>query len=123
MIIGLDITHPARKSWVESANDGTTDFPIQNLPFCMFSRAEEPRRPGVAIGDQLLDLDAAVDLRLVEVASAAAVRACKGANLNPIMAMAGPPATALRRHLSDVLASGHAAAAHALGCAILAHQG
>ena len=24
------------KSWIESANDPNTDFPIQNLPFCRF---------------------------------------------------------------------------------------
>jgi fumarylacetoacetase len=114
MTFELDTTHdPARKSWVESANDGTTDFPIQNLPFCMFSRVDEPPRAGVAIGDQLFDLDAAAELRLVEGESAAAVRACKGANLNPILAMAGPLATALRRLLSDVLPSGHAAAGYA----------
>jgi fumarylacetoacetase len=79
----------------------------------MFSRAGEPRRAGVAIGDQLLDLDAAAELRLVEGESAAAARACKGANLDPILALAGPSATALRHVLSDVLASGHAAAGHA----------
>ncbi len=26
------------KSWVESANDPNTDFPIQNLPFCVFKK-------------------------------------------------------------------------------------
>ena len=33
----LDETHDAAlKSWVESANAATTDFPIQNLPFGLF---------------------------------------------------------------------------------------
>ena len=27
----------SRKSWVESANDPSCDFPIQNLPFGIFS--------------------------------------------------------------------------------------
>jgi fumarylacetoacetase len=58
----IDETHdPALKSWVESANDPATDFPIQNLPFGRF-RAKgtaEPLRIGVAIGDQVLDLVAA----------------------------------------------------------------
>ena len=36
----LDATHdPALTSWVESANDPATDFPIQNLPFGRFRRA------------------------------------------------------------------------------------
>ena len=46
------------KSWVESANTPDTDFPIQNLPFCVFARAftYENVRVGVAIGDFVLDL-------------------------------------------------------------------
>lgn len=56
---GLNATHdPARKSWVESANDSASDFPIQNLPFGVFSEAGGARRIGVAIGNQILDLTA-----------------------------------------------------------------
>jgi fumarylacetoacetase len=58
----IDETHdPALKSWVESANDPGTDFPIQNLPFGRFRKAGESGalRIGVAIGDQILDLAAA----------------------------------------------------------------
>ncbi|MDB5841376.1 MAG: fumarylacetoacetase [Herminiimonas sp.] len=48
---------PALTSWVESANDPATDFPIQNLPFGRFRRnGETDFRIGVAIGDQVLDL-------------------------------------------------------------------
>jgi fumarylacetoacetase len=56
----MDVTHdPATLSWVESANDPATDFPIQNLPFGRFRRnALEPWQIGVAIGDQVLDLHA-----------------------------------------------------------------
>ncbi|RLW03620.1 hypothetical protein DV515_00006401 [Chloebia gouldiae] len=37
--------------------DKDSDFPIQNLPYGVFSTKEEPRhRLGVAIGDQILDL-------------------------------------------------------------------
>jgi fumarylacetoacetase len=54
----LDETHdPALASWVESANDPATDFPIQNLPFGRFRRAADMDwRIGVAIGDQVLEL-------------------------------------------------------------------
>ncbi len=57
----LDETHdPALRSWVASANDPATDFPLQNLPFGRFRRAAaEPWRIGVAIGDRVLDLQAA----------------------------------------------------------------
>ena len=58
-MIALDATHdPARRSWVETANDLASDFPIQNLPFGRFRPAgsAQPWRIGVAIGDQVLDL-------------------------------------------------------------------
>ena len=60
----LDDTHdPALRSWVESANEGGTEFPVQNLPFGRFRRTgnEEPFRIGVAIGDQVLDLKLALE--------------------------------------------------------------
>lgn len=49
---------PSLKSWVETANDPLTDFPIQNLPFGIFRRlgTRDAGRIGVAIGDQILDL-------------------------------------------------------------------
>jgi fumarylacetoacetase len=54
----LDETHDAaRRSFVESANDPETDFPIQNLPLGVFStRADPTPRIGMAIGDQVFDL-------------------------------------------------------------------
>ncbi len=58
----LDQTHdPKLASWVEGAEPGS-DFPIQNLPIGIFSEAKGLRRPGVAIGDYILDLTASADL-------------------------------------------------------------
>ncbi|RTD91232.1 fumarylacetoacetase [Variovorax atrisoli] len=57
----LNATHdPKLRSWVASANEAGTDFPIQNLPFGRFRTAgsSEGFRIGVAIGDQVLDLRA-----------------------------------------------------------------
>ena len=50
----------AVSSWVESA--ASSDFPIQNLPLGIFSVGERRRRPGVAIGDYVLDLIGIADL-------------------------------------------------------------
>lgn len=49
-----DDSHDVRlESWVESANDPASDFPIQNLPFGRFRRGGSGDwRLGVAIGDQ-----------------------------------------------------------------------
>ena len=58
----LNETHdPSVRSWVSSANAAGADFPLQNLPFGIFRRRgnTERFRGGVAIGDQILDLDAA----------------------------------------------------------------
>ena len=45
--------NPALKSWVEVPND--SDFPIQNLPYGIFSTKDKSPRAGVAIGDYILD--------------------------------------------------------------------
>lgn len=45
-------------SWVESANSSSSDFPLNNLPYGVFSVGNEEPRCGVAIGDQILDVAA-----------------------------------------------------------------
>ncbi len=45
-------------SWVESANSADTDFPLNNLPYGVFSTNSLEPRCGVAIGDQVLDMAA-----------------------------------------------------------------
>jgi fumarylacetoacetase len=66
----LDATHdPKLKSWVSSANEPSTDFPIQNLPFGVFTDKRNPyARVGVAIGDQILDLSVLERMHLLEPA-------------------------------------------------------
>ena len=44
------------QSWVLSANDASTPFPLSNLPYGVFSTAKLSPRCGVAIGDQVLDI-------------------------------------------------------------------
>jgi len=64
---------PQRKSWIESANDAACDFPIQNLPFGVFSTASQANaRVGVAIGDSVVDLAVLHDAGLLRVPSASA---------------------------------------------------
>jgi fumarylacetoacetase len=64
----INETHdPNLKSWVESANDPNTDFPIQNLPFCEFlSDDDEDFKLGVRIGDQIFGIRAAKMRGLLE---------------------------------------------------------
>jgi fumarylacetoacetase len=98
----LDRSHdPALKSWVASAN-GHDDFPIQNLPFGVFSPAGEAPRGGVAIGDSILDLNAAVGVGLFTGDALIAARAASGPVLNPLMALGSGPRRALRLRLSEL---------------------
>ncbi|HYF57859.1 MAG TPA: fumarylacetoacetase [Burkholderiaceae bacterium] len=105
----IDITHdPARRSWVDSAEDPATDFPIQNLPFGRFRRAGGggPWRIGVAIGDRVLDLAAARAAGGWPAALAAPLEPLAAGDLNAFMAL-GPDARRLvRRALSDALEVG-----------------
>lgn len=58
MTYQINETHDQNlKSWVESANDPSTDFPIQNLPFCMYTKGDITRQPGVLIGDFVVSLE------------------------------------------------------------------
>ena len=94
------------RSWVESAEDPATDFPIQNLPFGVFRRRDvrEPARVGVAIGDQILDVGAARDVGLLgDGAAAAAAERCRQPALNGLMALGPRHWSALRRALTALL--------------------
>lgn len=58
---------PLRKSWVDSANDKTADFPLNNLPYGVFSTQDTDPRCGVAIGDCVFDICAAEAAGLVDL--------------------------------------------------------
>ncbi len=97
----IDATHqPSRRSWVASAN-GHADFPIQNLPFGVFSPHGARPRGGVAIGDAILDLEAAIP-HLARPAQAVA-EAASGTALNPLLAQGAAERRALRAALADLL--------------------
>ncbi len=101
----IDETHdPRRASWVASAQ-GHAEFPIQNLPFGVFSPAGGSPRGGVAIGDQIFDLRAGVEAGLFSGEAARAAEAGAGASLNPLMASGKNVGLALRRRLSALLSA------------------
>ena len=54
-------------SWVESANSADTDFPLNNLPYGVFSTNALEPRCGVAIGDQILDMVALEEVGLISL--------------------------------------------------------
>ena len=87
----LDTTHdPAATSWVASAQDPDNDFPIQNLPFGVFSlhgNAVSDDRIGVAIGDQVLDLYGCLEAQVLGFERQAVQAACRAPRLNALLAL------------------------------------
>ena len=95
---------PDLRSWVASANDPRTDFPIQNLPLGVFThRGSTDARIGVAIGDDIADVRALVDAGLLDSVDARAVVACGESTLNRLMSLDRNAVSSLRGALSDAL--------------------
>lgn len=106
MTYPTDATHdPKLDSWVESANDPGTDFPVQNLPFGVYRRegADEEPRVGVAIGDHILDVADCRDRGLFKGKTFTAAIACEVAALNSLMALGGGFWKPLRARISELL--------------------
>ncbi len=100
----LDATHdPKRRSWVASANDPATDFPIQNLPVGVFAPDGGAARGGIAIGTMILDVGAAFGRGWFDGLAAEAAAAMRDDALNALMALGPVAARALRQQVSDLL--------------------
>ena len=95
----LDLT-----SWVDSAQEPGTDFPVQNLPYGVFRAPSDSRdHIGVAIGDKILDLarcryqlllkDLRGDIQFVSAAD----------TLNPLMELGAIHWQSLRSRISALL--------------------
>ena len=93
------------KSWVTSANTPDTPFPLNNLPYGVFSVGDEDARCGVAIGDMILDMAALETAELIHLDDDAAFDL---PFWNDVMEL-GPDIWAkLRARLHEMLAEGSA---------------
>jgi fumarylacetoacetase len=122
----IDGTHDvALRSWVESANDPATDFPVQNLPLGVFRRGgARPARVGCAIGDQVLDLLACVERGLLRGMPSDVEDACRETSLNALMALEPRVRGTLRHRVSHLLrAEGGFVTARADAAQVLVRQG
>lgn len=103
----MNKTHDsALRSWIDSANDSATDFPIQNLPFGVFSAGDQ-RRCGVAIGDRIVDVSA-LPAGLFSGAAAEIAQRCAAGSLNGVMSRSQAEITAFRARMSELLEVGSA---------------
>lgn len=90
------------KSWIENANTGDTDFPIQNLPYGVISSADRGPRCAVAIGDQVLDLAVLEEAGLIEAGAGRPI--FDQSILNDFMAQGKASWSAVRARLTELLA-------------------
>ena len=107
--MGLNETHElGLTSWLASANETNTDFPIQNLPIAQFrvSGSDQAFRGGVAIGDQIVDLQALAQKQIFSGLVQQGLEACSQSELNDFMAMGQDVWSALRLALSRALREG-----------------
>ena len=121
MASDLSATHDAQlQSWVASAN-GHPEFPIQNLPLGVFSPPGGKPRGGVAIGDEILDLGAALEAGLFTGEAAKAAEAACQPTLNALLALgrgprAGAAGASLRRCWRPPARSGAGLRGSETGC-------
>ncbi len=91
------------KSWVASANSANTDFPLNNLPYGVFSVTEGDARCGVAIGDRILDMYAAEEQGVIDLTDEPLFDV---PFWNELMEQGPAVWAALRNRLTDLLAEG-----------------
>ncbi len=116
MLPGGDATNDAAlRSWLTVAE--TSDFPIQNLPFGMFTTRDDPvPRAGVAIGDHIVDLVAVHDSGVMRFPSEDMLRG----SLNELFEFGVGP---VRQRVSELLTAGNKELGRAANRAITAMAG
>ncbi|TQV66851.1 fumarylacetoacetase [Aliiroseovarius halocynthiae] len=92
-----------KKSWVDSANSAETPFPLNNLPYGVFSTADSEPRCGVAIGDMILDMQAAEEAGLIEIGDEPVFDV---PFWNELMELGSDAWSALRARLGQLLSEG-----------------
>ena len=121
----LNKTHDlAATSWVDSANVDGVDFPVQNLPFCVYSIDAKQSRIGIGIGNKILDAEAVVNAGLLSECSKAIQEALTQPLLNQFMSLKRSDWQVTRLALFEILADdgAKAIAAQELSAGLLVSQ-
>ncbi|WP_394196834.1 fumarylacetoacetase [Litoreibacter albidus] len=89
------------RSWVESANAKTTEFPLNNLPYGVFSQDGNSGRSCTAIGAKVLDLHGLEDAGLIDFGGA-----LRAGDWSSFMSLGKREWDRLRTYLQEALAEG-----------------
>ena len=96
--------NPQLKSWIEVKKD--SDFPIQNIPFGVFSPEGKAPRPATIIGDTVIDLSVLAEEGLLdEILPEDGFDAFFQAELNDIIGLGKDFTAKLRNRISDLFSS------------------
>jgi fumarylacetoacetase len=95
----------SQQSWIGSANEDGSDFPLQNLPYGV-ARHREQTFIGAAIGDQILNLKACASEGLLTPLPEPILAACDADLLNPLMSLGKGAWSALRSRVTELLDAG-----------------
>ena len=96
------MTDDSLTSWIDVP--AGHDFPLANLPFGIFSTPDRSARPGMRLGDRVLDLSAFHALGLLnDLGLSAEVLAAPV--LNPLMKLGKPTTVALRERVQALMAA------------------
>ncbi len=104
------MSNTAKKSWVTIPEN--SDFPLENLPYGIFSTAQKAARAGVAIGDQILDLATTAHLGFLADVSLPK-NVFDQPTLNDFIALGKPTWQKVRVRLQELLTEGSPLAAKA----------
>jgi len=95
-------------SWVKSANVKSTDFPLENLPFCIFclKNSLEKFEIGIGIGSKILNLNKLSEFGFLKSLPSSTVDACSASLLNDLFSLGRGAIRDLRKVLQNILADG-----------------
>lgn len=102
------------KSWISHANDPDGPFPLNNLPYGVFSTPDAGPRCGVAIGTYIFDVRAAARANLIE-----GYDVFEALDWNGFMALGPVEWDRLRQRLIAIFAAGSLDRAQAEQCLVL----
>ena len=96
------MTDATMTSWIEVPEGH--DFPLANLPFGVFSTADREARPGMRLGDHVIDLSALFDAGVLNGLGLSS-EVLGAPVLNPLMKLGKPTTVALRERVHALFAS------------------